>query len=78
MIVTPLNLLNAVNVLADLLGEARDVIALDIAVFLECGCQLDPTSGEPIRSTLDAETVPHVTALEGLVKRMDAVLEGLK
>lgn len=58
------------------LADARQVIAVDLAVFVECSCTIDPASGEPIRGTLDPAARPHVQHLESLLTRLDAFLPG--
>ena len=68
--------LAATETLRAALGEARAFAAADLRATLECVCQLDRETLEPIESTIDPEEVEHVAHIKGVLARIDAALEG--
>ena len=56
------------------LGEARAFVADNLRGTLECVCQLDPVTHEPIESTIDPEDNEHVERIRGVLARIDAAL----
>lgn len=68
--------LAATETLRAALGEARAFVAADLRATLECVCQLDPVTHEPIESTIDPEENEHVERIRGVLARIDATLEG--
>ena len=62
--------------LSALLSDVRALIAEDLAVFLECNCEIDIASGEPIRWTLTPGHEDYAADLERMLARLDGFLPG--
>lgn len=56
------------------LAAAREFVARDLRSTLECVCQLDRETLEPIESTIDPDEVEHVENIRAVLAQIDAAL----